>query len=125
VIKKAGWKTSKITDMQAFLQRKIDHDNEIGMPAKLIVLEQLEKDGGKCPECKKPWNKVEVNNVYADFFYYDPDCNCFPRCPECGTSQHREWAVANAVYECSTCRYQFQARPKKDHIEEYSKRYLK
>jgi len=73
-------------------------------PALMLNLIKLETLGGKCPECGKPWKKVEVKNQCADFAYFTPDCKCYPHCPACGVSFHREWAMGIRDFtHCKSC----------------------
>lgn len=46
----------------------------------------LETVGGKCPKCKRDWRKVIVKNIYANFEYYKPACECYETCAGCGKS---------------------------------------
>ena len=83
-------------------------------PALLCIVLRLELEGGNCPDCSKPWHKVEVRNKMAHFDYYDPSCSCFPRCSECGSSHHRAvamgvaWAkqpqIMEGVTPCPCCK---------------------
>lgn len=51
-----------------------------------LILQEL--SGGACPHCGVPWQKIVVKNALADFEYFDPDCECYPRCKRCGMSLH-------------------------------------
>ena len=112
----------QVVDMQKKIQYQIDLDIAADMPEELIQLETLEKDGGFCLICGKDWQRIEVKNILADFFYYDPECKCYPRCPECKTSLHREAAVMGTVRKCSTCGHLLIKEDRKlKQITEYSK----
>lgn len=66
----------------------------------------LEAKGGPCESCGRPWKKIEVNHQYADYLYYAPDCDCFPRCPSCGDSWHRiadPGTPAESIEHCPAC----------------------
>jgi len=54
----------------------------------LLTLIENESAGGPCTHCGKPWRKIEVKNQFADFVYYDPDCECYWRCEKCNMSLH-------------------------------------
>ena len=86
-------------------QRKLrEADEEAEVPELMLQLIELETLGGNCPRCKKPWKKIEVKNECADFTYYSPDCKCYPCCPKCGTSFHREWAMGERDFsKCTSC----------------------
>ena len=59
--------------------------------ARLIA---LEIDGGKCPECKKLWARVEfMDREEVERHYYQPDCACYPRCPRCRRWLYEEFAT--------------------------------
>jgi len=92
--------------------------NEAGMPPELLILMNLEKDGGLCPLCKKPWKKVVVKNRFADNYYFDPDCRCYPKCKNCGRSMHRAWSLG-----INTCGCGWDNTPKKDSIESYKSQF--
>ena len=86
-----------VTDMQAILDTHILQMTKRGDSEALTTLVALEAYGGECPECGKLWKKIEVKNHYADFYYFDPTCKCFPRCGRCGTSLHREWVTQDKM----------------------------
>jgi hypothetical protein len=46
----------------------------------VILALELERQGGLCPKCDTPWSKIEVDNVFGKFSYFQPNCNCFRRC---------------------------------------------
>jgi hypothetical protein len=46
----------------------------------LVLAAQLESIGGECPVCSKPFLRVDVDNEYGKFHYFQPDCRCFKRC---------------------------------------------
>ena len=75
-------------------------------PVLMLQFIELETIGGNCPRCKKAWKKVEVKSECADFTYYEPDCKCYPKCPNCGTSFHREWAMGSRDFgTCTACNW--------------------
>ncbi len=54
-------------------------------------------DGGDCIRCDKPWKTIHVSNIFAEYTYYQPACECYPKCTTtedrigCGRSLHEEW----------------------------------
>ncbi len=53
-------------------------------------------DGGNCIRCGEGWASVLVNNKYADYTYYRPECKCYPVCvadstPGCSRVLYEEW----------------------------------
>lgn len=92
----------KITNMQDKLQEQIEDIGNAGLSMTLMNLIELEKSGGVCIKCTKPWKKIEVKNQFADFYYFNPDCKCYPKCPICGHSLHREMTMY-AVRRCQSC----------------------
>jgi hypothetical protein len=83
-----------------------DKAADAGLPKAYLDLIVQEMTGGNCPICGKPWREIPVKNRFADFTYYDPDCICFPRCPRCRTSLHREISAGGIVGklgDCNTC----------------------
>ena len=98
LLKQVNYNQTKIT---AELDKQIEVSNQAGFSSEYVLLLTLEKDGGLCPRCGKPWKKVVVKNYLADFMYHAPDCACFPSCLRCGSSLHREAAINLST--CSTC----------------------
>ena len=40
----------------------------------------LERKGGPCPFCGVAFGRIEVDNKFGKFAYYQPACHCFKRC---------------------------------------------
>lgn len=40
----------------------------------------LERKGGPCPYCGVAFTKLDVDNKFGKFSYYQPSCRCFPVC---------------------------------------------
>jgi hypothetical protein len=40
----------------------------------------LERKGGPCPYCGVAFARIEVDNKFGKFSYYQPACRCFPVC---------------------------------------------
>lgn len=51
----------------------------------LIVALELERKGGLCPveTCQTPYKRVEVDNRFGKFTYFQPACHCFKKCDVC------------------------------------------
>lgn len=72
--------------------------------SELVYLMAMEVEGGECPNCGRPWAMVHVTNKFAEYIYYKPSCKCYPVCPRCKTSMHREM-VTGVHPRCLTCAY--------------------
>lgn len=75
----------------------------VGYDHPLMVLLNLELNGGACPKCGSEWNEISVQNSAAKFRYHGPSCRCYTRCPECKTSFHREEADGQKCTRCVSC----------------------
>lgn len=73
-----------------------EHDLEID--AELLV---MDVNGGACMRCGKPYRRVDVKNKLIEFHYFEPSCNCYPRCVWCGRILHHETETNQA--HCSNC----------------------
>lgn len=96
-------------DLPTYLQATARAYEAYNLPAEFELLLRLEREGGPCPRCGKAWERVEVTVPWGDklTYYFDPACECFPRCPECGVSWHREVAANNTNLDrCSSCNWQ-------------------
>jgi hypothetical protein len=84
-----------------------DRVKEAGVGRIELALIENESAGGGCPHCKVPWKPVRVKNVYADFEYFVPDCNCYGRCERCGQSLHGVTLPNHPerLYVCPGCGY--------------------
>jgi len=40
----------------------------------------LERKGGPCPYCGVEFARVDIDNKFGQFSYYQPACRCFPVC---------------------------------------------
>ena len=67
---------------------------------------QLETDGGKCPKCKKEWQKKEFNNMFGFGKYFQPGCQCYFKCPRCKKhlyDMHVTTRLETCKYTCHSC----------------------
>ena len=60
-------------------------------------------DGGKCIRCGVRYREVAVDNVFAKYTYYMPDCDCFPVCWHCGKVLIEEKLNRENVKYCPNC----------------------
>ena len=72
------------------LDREYQELERSGASPGLLQAILLERDGGPCPLCSKPWGSIYVTQLDANFHYKEPTCSCLGRCTKCGRSLHRE-----------------------------------
>lgn len=68
---------------------------------RMKVLE-LERLGGACLQCDKPYERVVVKNHSADFAWYRPACKCWSRCGRTRTRKGDGTVTGEAVDEHGT-----------------------
>lgn len=78
------------------LDKYREHDLKID--AELLV---LDVNGGECMRCGKAYKRVDVKNKMIEFHYFEPSCNCYPRCVWCGRLLHHESQTGQS--HCSNC----------------------
>ena len=49
----------------------------------IILNLEMERTGGNCSFCGYPWKKIDVDNPFAKFTYYQPGCHCYKKCQRC------------------------------------------
>lgn len=49
-------------------------------PDAVVQAATLERRGGPCPYCGVQFTRIEVDNKYGKFAYYQPACHCFKVC---------------------------------------------
>jgi len=64
---------------------------------------QMALSGGPCPRCKREWKQVDVNNPFALFTYYKPQCRCYITCWYCGHMNYEELEAGIDYKECPRC----------------------
>ena len=52
-------------------------------------------EGGNCPRCDAPWEKVKVDNLWVMGVRYRPTCECLPR----WTEKERKFSDGSISYE--------------------------
>ena len=92
--------------IQAHMQRRVDAHVASGAPAEVLALLDRENQGGPCPRCSKPWAREEVKSAHADFWYFVPDCNCYPRCA-CGEWIYEDFVMVG-IMRCAVCEARLQ-----------------
>jgi len=55
-------------------QRLLDGPDAVAQGA------SLERHGGPCPLCGTQFARIDVDNTFGKFGYYQPACRCFPVC---------------------------------------------
>jgi hypothetical protein len=40
----------------------------------------LERHGGECPRCKRPFIRMQIDNAFGKVTWFQPNCRCFKRC---------------------------------------------
>lgn len=65
-----------VTDrlVEACYQKILEGDDRIAHVA------TLERRGGNCPICSRPFSVVHVDNAFGKFDYYEPSCRCYHKC---------------------------------------------
>jgi hypothetical protein len=103
----------EIKNMQANM--KWDIARNVDLPTEVLAMIELEYKGGYCLKCHKEWKRQDVKNKLADFYYFLPDCDCFPVCMHCARS-YREMnlpekmaslhrvAILGSVTKCPACK---------------------
>ena len=66
-----------------------------------IQLYEWEHYGSECPVCKKPWVKITFENKLGKIEYFQPQCNCMPKCVYCGRLLIIELALK--LPDCMVC----------------------
>jgi len=51
------------------------------LPPKVVELFHIQSYGGMCPKCGTFWKETSLNNRFASYSYYKPDCECYKPCP--------------------------------------------
>jgi hypothetical protein len=72
----------------------------------ILMMSQLEIQGGECPRCSKKWIKVEFDNIFRCGSYYKPDCQCFFKCPVCKNHLYDSYVTTRLKlnrYQCPYC----------------------
>jgi hypothetical protein len=57
-------------------QRILDGGDQVALAA------TLERRGGPCPLCQREFKKIEVDNQFGRFDYFQPSCRCYHICQE-------------------------------------------
>ena len=60
--------------VEAGYQRLLDGPDPVAQAA------TLERKGGPCPLCGVQFVRIEVDNKFGKFGYFQPACRCFPVC---------------------------------------------
>lgn len=74
-----------------------------GGNTQLIVALELERKGGVCPFCDRPFRKIDLDTRYAKFSFYLPGCLCYRICRSCGTEDTPRYLVAERLLGISYC----------------------
>jgi hypothetical protein len=67
----------------------------------LLVALELERKGGPCPLCGTRYAKMDMDNPFGKFTYFEPACYCYKRCDICG--RHLVAERFQAIGHCTTC----------------------
>ena len=78
----------------------------------IIEALELERKGGPCHYCGVPYKRIDVNNRYGRFSYYQPFCFCYRRCPCCDKILVVEKYLG--IESCTVCYPNGSAKKKKD-----------
>lgn len=79
----------------SILQERADRSIIVGDAGdeETATLLRLEVDGGYCPRCGDLWKEVRFKNRFAEGRYFQPGCECYPRCPRCGNWQYEDFSA--------------------------------
>lgn len=105
----SGWKYDQ-ERWERYMMKLVMSAEFNSAPAMFSVMLRMEVEGGACPECGIPWRKVHTGGKMGGFAYHDPNCTCFPRCGDCGSSHHRGVALGaeakrfkEGITPCPSC----------------------
>ena len=79
---KANRLLPEIANYEEVVKAEIDRGETVHRAGLLQVAEDIRNSlgGGKCVRCGKEWREVKVKNIFADYSYWQPNCNCYPKC---------------------------------------------
>jgi len=81
----------------------------------IMRLYTAETETGICPLCKHRWREIEFENKFGYVHFFEPACDCYPKCPNCSKHHRFPWLyqefVAGQLYvfgsntdlRCSHC----------------------
>ena len=72
-----------IVNIVKAFEADMDEIAKANLPDIITQIWTLEAKGGRCDKCSSPWQQVQIDNAFCTATYYQPDCNCWPRCPVC------------------------------------------
>ena len=87
-------------DIGAMMMETVEQYTRYGLYNEAKMLD-LDIFGGECMRCGKPFRKVAVKNKYIEFDYFEPSCNCYPRCVWCDRPLHHE--AESGQKHCTNC----------------------
>ena len=98
-------RTDRTEKYKTVANRNIFHAREMHNLGHTTVAEMIsvQIDGGKCYKCHAEFEKVKVNNIFAEFEYYRPTCSCFPTCWHCGKLIIEEKIKLDNLKYCPNC----------------------
>jgi hypothetical protein len=102
--KKKMWDSIQEIRMDQFRRMYSDAGNDESRKS-IMEVSQLEMGGGKCQKCGQAWNRVEFENRYLAGYYFQPACDCFVSCPDCGRWLYDEEAagILRVDWICTNC----------------------
>jgi len=71
----------------------------------------LERRGGPCPLCGREFTRIDIDNAYGKFTYYQPACHCYGVCNEVrvpsgttvGCGRHLVTERVVGLHYCTSC----------------------
>jgi hypothetical protein len=90
-----------------------------GGNTQILTALELERKGGPCPVCGRDYRKIEVDNKYGKFTFYQPSCMCFKQCGSCGRFLVSERLLD--IWHCTSCHPEgLEKKKKKQHKASYT-----
>ena len=110
---------------ESILQHRVDASISLGDAGdkEIATLLRLEIDGGHCPLCGDSWREICFDNIFGQGRYFQPGCQCYPKCPRCQTWQYEEFSAGMLKardWRCHACGFKLLTD---DGFQRYGQRY--
>lgn len=89
--------------VKAMFEKEIEDAYKAGRDNEAFLM-QTELSGGRCPMCGKAFIKKSTKIKGIEIFdYYQPNCECYPKCPIC--DRPMLWETSLGMKACRHCGY--------------------